>query len=305
MLIYGKLKYLNKRTKKLFKLILLFFTEYIPGDDFTISDYYGRLGNNLQQIANGIAFSEKYNQNFYSKPHQYIKSISSIRSDSKSFVMKKYRFFNYKNVNKINKDCPKNKYISYEDALSKTHNIFQTKLLQNIKFYKQIPIPTNKLVIHIRSGDIFEKTKHFDQVQNPLAFYLEVIKNYKDILIVTEKSKNNPVIQELLNLKEHKVEIQSGTIEEDFNTLINALNLCLSGVGTFGIAAAMLSINLKKIYFSNLYLKSHLNPEMINKKSIEKNGYKIHNYLKVGEWSNSEHDRDLMLKKDLKVEKIL
>ena len=293
MSFYGKFKYLKILTKDKIDILLLFILEFIPSEHFSIRSYYGRLGNNLQQIANGIAFSEIYKTNFSSKKHSQIKQI--VIGSSNSFFMKKYRFFNYMKSNSINLDTPKNKILKYDDVFPRMHRIFREQILPNIIFYKKIYIPQDTLVIHIRSGDIFEKTKHFDQIQNPLNFYLEVIKNYENILIITSEARNNPVLSYLENLNDYNVEIKSSSVEEDFNTLINATNLCLSGVGTFGIAAALLSSNLKKLYYTDLYMRSHLNPEMIDSQKVEKIEYKVTNYLEVGEWSNSKKNVESML----------
>ena len=302
MSFYNKFKYLKMPIKDRIDFSLLLFLEFIPSKHFSIRKYYGRLGNNLQQIANGIAFSEIYKTNFTTKSHSQIKQI--VIGNSNSILKKKYRFFNYTDTNSINLDTPKNKALKYADVTPKMHRIFQEIIFPNINFYRKIDIPNDTLVIHIRSGDIFEKTKHFDQVQNPLNFYLEVIKNYKNILIVTSEAKNNPVLSYLENLASHNVEIKSSSVEEDFNTLINATNLCLSGVGTFGIAAALLSPNLKRLYYTSLYMKSHLNPEMVDFQKVEKIEYKISNYLKIGEWFNSKENVDSMLDPRVLVKKV-
>jgi len=302
MSFYNKYKYVSTLVIKKFNMLLLIILEFIPGKYFSIRNYYGRLGNNLQQIANGIIFSEIYKVNFISKKHPYINVIST--NMTKPVFKKKYRFFNYSEKFFLNLDTPRSKPLVYKDVVQRIHRIFQEQLLPNIQFYKKINIPKDTLVIHIRSGDIFEKTKHFDQVQNPLNFYLEVIKDYEDVLIVTSPSRNNPVLNVLKNLKTHNVIIQSSSVEDDFNTLVNATNLCLSGVGTFGIAAALLSRNLKRLYFTDLYMKSHLNPEMVDLKIVEKIEYKINNYLNIGEWSNSNKDVELMLSSDVEVKKV-
>ena len=93
-------------------------------------------------------------------------------------------------------------------------------------------------------------------------------------------------------------------MEEDFNTLINATNLCLSGVGTFGIAAALLSPNLKNLFYSDLYMKSHLNPEMIDSRKVNKYKYTVSNYLEIGEWVNSIENIELMLDNNIEVKRI-
>ena len=48
--------------------------------NFTINSYYGGFGNNLQQIALGIMFSNLKNKNFYTKDHPLINNFSVINN---------------------------------------------------------------------------------------------------------------------------------------------------------------------------------------------------------------------------------
>ena len=57
-------------------------------------------------------------------------------------------------------------------------------------------------------------------MQNPIGYYLDLLKKYKFAIVVTDKSRNNPVIPKLLQLP--NVTIQSGEMYEDFNTLFSA-----------------------------------------------------------------------------------
>ena len=87
-----------------------------------------------------------------------------------------------------------------------------------------------------------------------------------------------------------KFEIQSTTLDNDFNTLLGAKNLATSGVGTFVIAAALMSENLKNFYFSNLYLKRGLNPEMLDA-GINKTKINLKSFPPIGTWKNIENFR--------------
>ena len=84
-----------------------------------------------------------------------------------------------------------------------------------------------------------------DYYQNPLIYYLDIIKKFESVIVVTLKKKII-LIEHLANIE--NVKIQSSSLENDFNTIFNAVNLATSGVGTFPIAAALMSENLKKIY---------------------------------------------------------
>ena len=117
------------------------------------------------------------------------------------------------------------------------------------------------------------------------------MKNYKDVLIITQKENSNPVINELK--KDKKVRIQSGDVLNDFLTIMNASNVATSGVGTFSIAAVLCSNKIKNFYCTDLYLTNHLNPEMLKTTSVYRTELK--NYIEIGNWKNSIEQRELML----------
>ena len=48
--------------------------------NYTISYLYGGLGNNLQQIALGIMYSNLKGCNFYVEENEFIKSISKVNN---------------------------------------------------------------------------------------------------------------------------------------------------------------------------------------------------------------------------------
>ena len=93
-----------------------------------------------------------------------------------------------------------------------------------------------------------------------------MIEEYQKVILVTSKEKNNPVIETLL--KENKVTLHTSTTVEDFNILFNAVNLASSGVGTFPIAAALLSQKLENFHYTNLFSEEHLNPKMLISEKI-------------------------------------
>ena len=235
----------------------------LPFKNYTISYYFSRYGNNLQQIANGIIFANKNQSNFYISNHNKINSFKIINNEHDhkfSLFKKKYRFFYFDN----SFDLP-SVSVSVSEFYNEMEDVFKNSIRENIRFLsKNIP-KDNELIIHIRSGDIFTNFKK-DYYQNPLIYYLDIIKKFESVIIVTSEEKNNPVIEHLANIG--NVKIQSSSLENDFNTIFNAVNLATSGVGTFPIAAALMSENLKNLYYTNLYLDEHLNPKMIKNSKI-------------------------------------
>ena len=68
--------------KKSFKSLLI--------SNYTIDNYYGRFGNNLQQIALGIMYAKLYEKNFYLKNHELVHDISIINNQF-SNIFNKYK----------------------------------------------------------------------------------------------------------------------------------------------------------------------------------------------------------------------
>ena len=238
--------------------VLQFLNLFIYFDNYSISYYFSRFGNNLQQIAIGILYSQKLNANFYVKNHIRVQNFSVINKPLLSYFSlfkQHYRFFYFQGQ----KDLP-TQILSEDYIIKHIEKTFKSYILPNIDFIKDINVPHDTLVIHIRSGDIFD-IPISSYYQNPINYYENLIKNYKNVILVTSEEQNNPVIKVLL--KNNKVKLQTSSLENDFNLLANARNLATSGVGTFPIAAALLSTKLKNFYYTNLFSEEHLNPKML------------------------------------------
>lgn len=272
--------------------------------NYTISYLYGGLGNNLQQIALGIMYSNLKGCNFYVEENEFIKSISKVNNRFSS-NLKRFkhdsRFYYFDNISEkftqvLDTDYP----LDIRDKgfyLDNFNDTFINEIYPNLKFHKKVDIDENTIVIHIRSGDIFDDG-HPYYIQNPLNYYLELISIYDKAIVVSSQPFNNPVIAYLID--NPKVEIQSSTIEEDFNILTNAKNLATSGVGTFAIAAAMCSKKIENLYYSDLFFNHHLNPTMLKKVNHIK--FKFENYLKIGEiWDGTSQHVSKMLSDKVKI----
>ena len=278
--------------------------------NFTIESFRGGFGNNCQQIALGIIHSQKTNSNFYITGHKRINDFKIVNNPFSHLLRKKKhlsRFYYFDPTSEDKRiDYPLNAGFKY-DTYQEINNVFKNTIYQNINFKDLINIPDDQLVIHIRSGDIFtfDKTNY---LQNPIVYYLDLIKKFNKTIIVTDSANNssdkfteNPVIKSLKKLD--NVEIQSNGFVKDFNTLLSAPNLASSGVGTFVIAAALMSHRLKNFYCSDLYFRHHLNPGML--KNIPVTTYTFKNYKKIGSiWRNSSDDVQSMISKKVSISKV-
>ena len=264
---------------------------------------------NIHQILFGVLYTKKNNFNFYFNGTSQVNKFSKINNKFHNvfkFFKKKYRFYYFDRPetnffkrsnfldNKEN-DFPisnKDKNFYYENI----HEIARNELFFNLKFYKDIELDNNTLVIHLRGGDVFYDDWHSLYVQNPLSFYLKISKKFENIIIVTEHIKDNFILKELdkrLDLK-----IASGSLEEDANILLNARNLATSGVSAFPIACALLSQKLENLLVTNIYLEEHLNPKMINKNYVNIENYKVSNYIEIGDFKKSDHNLKRLLSED-------
>lgn len=125
------------------------------------------------------------------------------------------------------------------------------KYIKPILKIKPIHLPDNTLVIHIRFGDcayewtdsLLEKDPNNSYGFLPFWYYDNIIteNKYKNILIVTEKGRESPLISQIKNKYPH-TQVQTEDIHTDMSTIITAKNLVLS-LSTFSI---MLSLLMEK-----------------------------------------------------------
>jgi hypothetical protein len=123
-------------------------------------------------------------------------------------------------------------------------NVIKKEILSNIPKYKSNP---NNLFIYIRSGDIFIKGGFRLYSQPPLCFYKKIIDNnkYEKIYIIS-KSRNNPVINELLK-QYHNIRNYQNNLQTDIGLLVSAYSI-VGAVSTFINVIIRLNDNLRFYY---------------------------------------------------------
>jgi hypothetical protein len=257
----------------------------------TINKWYGRLGNNIQQISIAILYAQQHGRRANIPEHPQINAIEyGNRKLLSDCFENKNRFFFFTPSSEPVIDVE----LSYEAVCNSIQKVSREWIAPHFKFKIDEPFDLDTLTIHLRGGDIFDSTKaiHSSYVQNPLSFYTKLIRHFKKTILVCEPGFENPIIPFLKDIP--TVVLQSSTIEEDFQTLLRSQNIATSGVGTFAIAAALCSQNLKNLFCTDRYLTEHLNPEMIKEASVHclRLG---DDYLKLGEWDGSSHAISQML----------
>lgn len=250
-----------------------------------ISHWYGRLGNNIQQCAVGVITAYKFETNFESIDHDIIKKFYYLNGDRYDESESKFFYWEgpYQEV-----DIPSDFIYRSMRKTCKDYIFPQLRV-------PRVVVADDTLVIHIRSGDVFDKgvSNPSQYAPNPLYFYTTLLEGFNKAIVVTEPDSHNPVVQEL---KRHpKVTVQSLSVAEDFATLLAAKHLANSGVGTFAVAAALCSHNIENFYCSDLAITEHLNYNMLVGTDVKVNLMELPNWIRPGEWKNSDEQRRMII----------
>ena len=269
---------------------------------FSVSHWSGRLGNNIQQIANCIMAAEKYKCTFPQKLDHDIIPKFEVHFEGllASDFTANARYYSWEAL----VHCEKGIYeggnetgLGVEHIYRNMQRTCQVNIAPYLMLPHKDPIGSDTIVMHLLSGDnyhrIFDPPTNY--VPNPLVFYLELIDAFDKCILITEPDRENPIVHELEKLD--KVTIQSSTVADDFATLMNAENVALSGVGTFAMAAALCSTTIKNLYTTDLLLTEHLNYTMLYNTNVEVNVMELDNYIPVFpcSWMNTEEQRKFIL----------
>ena len=265
----------------------------------SVSHWSGRLGNNIQQVANCILCAEKNKGVFEQTLDHDIISKFSL-SFGESPMEASGRFYSWEPL----VHCEKGIYeggneigVEKENVYDNMARICKEYVRPNLKLPEKDAIGDNTIVMHLRSGDNYHRV--FDPptnyIPNPLIFYLNLIESFDKCLLITELDRDNPIIHALE--KEPKIQISSAWVAEDFATLMSAKNLALSGVGTFAMAAALCSSEIKNLYTTDLLLTEHLNYSMLFNTDVDVHVMELENYLPVFpcSWKNTEEQRKFIM----------
>lgn len=270
---------------------------------YSISHWAGRVGNNIQQIANCIMLAESRRNTVEQKlEHEIIEKFEyNFGTDGQSVEGKFYNWEPTVHCDNGTLEGGNEIGISKEHVYANMRRVCKTYIYPHLKVPKVEPFNEDTLVIHIRGGDIIEREyeRPHNYVQNPLSYYLSLIDDFKEVIVVAEPNSNNPVVPELKKID--RLKFQSLSVVEDYATLLAAKNLATSGVGTFAISAALCSQNIKNLFTSNAYLTEHLNCSMLCNTDVTVYELELRDYIPVYpcSWKNNSEQRKLMLEYQL------
>lgn len=158
----------------------------------------------------------------------------------------------------------------------------------------------NDLAIHLRAGDIFTNP-HPSYVQPPLAFYRLCVEFARaelgiDRVVLVYEDESNPCIPALKAwLTETGVPhiSHSRTLDKDMAMLLAASH-CVFGYGSFGLAIALLSRNLKTVLFPWLERRFDAVSQVTGARAVRIDDVGG-GYIGSGKWRNTAEQRQMML----------
>lgn len=257
----------------------IFMNNYI----IKIDKWNGRLGNNIIQLINMIQIALYYNYEINIPAHSFFKynNQKKILNISNKLITNNYNFFYKNKIDNIDTKL-------FDCNIIKTKNILKNMftIKQNSNFKK------NKMIIHIRSGDIFTNCIHKDYINPPFYYYKKIIdeNNCENIIIISE-DKNNPTIDKLLHNYSNII-FKQQKLKEDIKLLLES-EIVVMSIGSFVPSLLILSDNVKKLYKPSyqsleMYNNFFYNIEIIN---VDLDEYRSKQYP----WKNTKEQNDLLL----------
>jgi hypothetical protein len=260
--------------------------------NFRLSGWYGRAGNNIQQLIVVIAHAEAFRGSVQLDGDllatgQLGAIVRPFRLDfgdggsSGATALLTGTFFHYMEFG-FSRSNPRRMGFARGDAPRRdgllgqrhihrqAHRIARSHLLPHLRTPDRIRSRDEMegtLVIHLRGGDVANLENRY-YVTNPLHYYRELSHRHRRALIVTEPGSTHPLLAAVQSLFPVH-DVVSGSVAGDFQLLRQAVHLATSGVGTFAVAAALLSERLRHFHCTDVFLIEHLNPRMLDTARVE------------------------------------
>ena len=292
---------------------------------FHMTDYFGRLGNQLMCLSNGLFLALKYSGKFtLGKPIVgNLESCGLVLIDPFEIEFGPSGGGKSSNLKGTYWNVWEDFDVTVEEVEYNRPHILRTFVLPRINMpelyapinsHEDIDLSSYDVVVHLRGGDKFllDGKRHVvtgGDVQCPLSYFVKIFEdhNFRNILLVAE-DKINPVVNKLLDLKKYNIVFQSSSIPFDVNTILNAKKFIIGGHTSFARTLMQMSTKVEEIFvpyidgmddFPHWPWFNFDSPE--HKPKIHKLYHK--NYMSwFGEngWANTDEQWDLMLNYDNK-----
>jgi hypothetical protein len=316
-LAWGLLRWLQLQVRKLHLRLLT------RSATFRLSKWYGRTGNNIQQLIVVIAHAEAFRGSLQVEDaflrsgglRHLVSAFSldfsaeSIRSwtpDPSRTTLLSGVFFHYtehafshanhQRMVFAKGDVPRRDSLLGRQYIHReAHRIARTHLLPHIRtpdagVFRGADLE-NTLVIHLRGGDVADLDNWY-YITNPLHFYRTLSLEHRRVIVVREPGCRHPLLDSVLSLFEER-EVVQGSVDEDFQLLRHARHLASSGVGTFALAAVLLSESIRRFHCTDVFLIEHLNPRMLDPDRVTVQMLRLPGYAEA--WRRSSDRLELLL----------
>ena len=252
--------------------------------------WFGRLGNNLLQLANVLHLSEETRSEALVDRHPFLNKTSwNFREQHDKCQLAVTDDYFFSNV------CP--------SLLDKT--VFSVKAQRSIlqehvlpAFQSGIYRSTHTVVVHVRGGDVFSTGPPSIYVQPPLAFYRAVLNLPKfdgAKIIVSTEDDRNPVVNALRKLHRGRITVLTD-LKQGIATVLGAQHLIL-GHSSFSELLGMMARDLQSVYFPFCSVREGLYTDLrISSWGVPGLCFEYDGYIGFGEWENTPEQLQLMLR---------
>ena len=261
---------------------------------------YGRLGNNLIQLANALILAEVAGFRYVRLPKMPFLALSQPTESHGLCLLP--RNAATRHYGHFVEDTFYRPPTSDTGVLSQAarRNALRRHVLHLMSLPTPVPAEDTDLVIHIRSGDIFSENPHPGFVQPPFAYYRNIIHARSEAGTISRvklvfEDRKNPCVDAVCDYCTQTglplIE-QSGTLDEDMAHLLGARNLVI-GTGSFGAAVCFLSDKIRHVdsfdMLGGFYTGFGADPEVTHWQVC------TDRYIAANGWRNTAEQRRLML----------
>jgi hypothetical protein len=248
-----------------------------------INQWLGRLGQNILQILRAIHFAKTQghtNIQFPQHPLLNSTTISLNKTITDNGNIIKHNFFYLHQIH-IKDTEP---YIYKQYFQKYIRPIFKLNYKEGCN---------DNIYIHIRSEDLYNINPHSKHIGSPLAYYNYIIDNYykdKQIIIIANDTID-PCI-DILCKRSNVSFFSSQDLLTDLEQFTNIKHLIIS-IGLFDFLLYLLNEQLETLFMPDFTYSELI--EGSYGTNIDLNIINIPNYIKLGEWTASSTQRQLML----------
>lgn len=291
-------------------LVRSVWSKDLPLRSFLIPRPYGRLGNQIVQLAHAVAFSDRNRISRILAPGNLVLSIFPPAKatdldldDSRKRIVRPtlpgftgfLTSLRHSEVHVVGNPFFERPILGEKISPEERTRAY-VKLRTQLSGLSIGPsLSRENLVIHLRGGDVFKKNPHREYGQPPLCFYVKILEefNWSGVTIVHQDNQN-PVLKPLLaRIKRMGVSlhVQSSSLEEDVGLILRAHSVA-SSRGTFIPAITGLSSSIQKVFLFGVGQQFR---EDLEKVTVLDRSGGYWSRVCDANWANTEEQRNLMV----------